>query len=107
VSSDFCHWGSDFDYTFLPSVDGSINARIEALDREGMAKIATRDVAQFAKFIARTKDTICGELPIKIAMQCMAGTDWTVSWPHYSQSSVVRSARDTCVCYAAGIFRCR
>jgi AmmeMemoRadiSam system protein B len=107
VSSDFCHWGSDFDYTFLPSADGSINARIEALDREGMAKIATRDVDQFAEFIARTGDTICGELAIKIAMRCMAGTDWAVAWPHYSQSAVVRAARDSCVSYAAGIFRCQ
>ena len=104
VSSDFCHWGSDFDYTYLPDVEGSINQRIEALDREGMAKISTCDVNQFAEFISRTGDTICGELPIKIAMMGISAK-YTVSWPSYSQSSTVRSKRDTSVSYAAGVFR--
>lgn len=103
VSSDFCHWGSDFDYTYLPDVEGTINQRIEALDREGMAKISTCDVNQFAEFIARTGDTICGELPIKMAMMAIS-SKYTVSWPSYSQSSTVKSKRDTSVSYAAGVF---
>jgi AmmeMemoRadiSam system protein B len=104
ISSDFCHWGADFDYTYLPAIEGTINAKIEALDREGMEKVATGDVRQFAEFISRTGDTICGEMPIKIAMMAVPAP-YTVSWPHYSQSSTVRSPRETSVSYAAGIFR--
>jgi AmmeMemoRadiSam system protein B len=105
ISSDFCHWGSDFDYVYLPNVPGSINEKIEALDREGMAKIASGDVQQFAEFIKKTGDTICGEVPIRIGMIGIGGP-YSVEWPHYSQSSPgVRSQRESCVSYAAGIFR--
>ena len=105
VSSDFSHWGRDFDYTYLPDVQGSINERIEALDREGMEKVSTCDVKQFAEFIRRTGDTICGEVPIKIAMQAIHGK-YNVEWPHYSQSSPnLKSERESNVSYASGIFR--
>lgn len=106
VSSDFCHWGNDFEYTYLPKdAKGTINEKIEALDREGMKNISTCDVSKFAEFIDRTGDTICGEVPIKIAMQAIDGK-YNVEWPHYSQSSPnLRSQRESCVSYAAGIFR--
>ncbi|KAH0794033.1 Protein MEMO1 [Histomonas meleagridis] len=104
VSSDFCHWGSDFDYTYLLDRNVSINENIERLDKEGMKAISSCDVNAFAKFIKDTGDTICGEVPIKIAMMTIK-SKYNVSWPHYSQSSVVRSKYDTSVSYAAGIFR--
>lgn len=104
VSSDFCHWGADFEYTYLPDVEGTISQRIEALDRLGMEKISTGDVKQFAEFMKQTGDTICGEMPIKIVMSAIK-KPYQVSWPHYSQSSQIRSMRDTSVSYAAGIFR--
>jgi predicted class III extradiol MEMO1 family dioxygenase len=68
ISSDFCHSGSNFDSVFLPPGNGSINPWIEALDREGMEKIASGEAEQFVEFIQRTGDTICGEPPIKIGM---------------------------------------
>jgi AmmeMemoRadiSam system protein B len=105
ISSDFCHWGGDFDYTYLPPGGGSINDRIEALDREGMQKISTGDADQFAEFIKRTGDTICGEGPIRIGMLAIK-QPFKVAWPHYSQSTKgVRSPRESCVSYAAGILR--
>lgn len=33
VSSDFCHWGKRFDYTYYNKEDGPIHSSIEALDR--------------------------------------------------------------------------
>ena len=104
VSSDFCHWGVDFQYTYLPEGKGSISERIEQMDREGMAKISTCDVNQFAEFISRTGDTICGEVPIKIAMMAIK-SKYNISWPSYSQSSKIESKYDTSVSYAAGVFR--
>lgn len=105
VSSDFSHWGNSFDYTYLPEDSkGTIPDRIEALDREGMRNISTCDVKNFATFIRKTGDTICGEIPIKIAMQAI-NSKYNVEWPAYSHSSLIKSPRETCVSYAAGIFR--
>ena len=39
VSSDFCHWGSRFSYTFYDSAKGPIHKFIEWLDRQGMEHI--------------------------------------------------------------------
>jgi AmmeMemoRadiSam system protein B len=95
---------SDF-IGFLPLGDrGSTNERIEALDREGMEKIASCDAEKFAEFIRRTGDTICGEAPIWIGMMAMT-RPYSVSWPHYSQSAkAVQFQRESCVTYSAGVF---
>lgn len=39
VSSDFCHWGEDFDYMFTYPDEPHIHKSIERLDREGMSLI--------------------------------------------------------------------
>ena len=39
VSSDFCHWGSRFDYTWYKPEDGKIHQSIAKLDQAGMAQI--------------------------------------------------------------------
>lgn len=37
VSSDFCHWGTRFDYTLYDENEGPIYASIEALDKRWAA----------------------------------------------------------------------
>jgi MEMO1 family protein len=39
VSSDFCHWGKRFDYTWYKKEDGAIHDSISKLDHEGMQHI--------------------------------------------------------------------
>ena len=41
ISSDFCHWGQNFDYYRLHpgTLDSEISVSIEKLDREGMSHI--------------------------------------------------------------------
>ena len=41
ISSDFCHWGEDFDFTYYDQSKGEIWQSIEALDRTGMSLISS------------------------------------------------------------------
>ncbi|KAF9082425.1 hypothetical protein BGX29_002646 [Mortierella sp. GBA35] len=101
ISSDFCHWGTRFDYTYYaddksssdsdsPVVIESLAPRkggkknyappegslkiyesIERLDREGMETIEKRDHAEFCQYLSRTKNTICGRHPIGVLLAAL------------------------------------
>ncbi|KAJ3177613.1 hypothetical protein HDU87_004366 [Geranomyces variabilis] len=110
ISSDFCHYGSRFAFTSLPSleVDGGkeapIHKRIEALDRQGMAEIESLDHKRFANYCKKTKNTICGRHPIGVllaAVEKLKGTDAELKFVDYSQSGQAQSPRDSSVSYAA------
>jgi len=70
VSSDFCHWGSNFDYYRLhpDTPDGEISKSIEKLDREGMSLIESHSLAGFMAYLKDTKNTICGRNPIQLLL---------------------------------------
>ncbi|PWN28302.1 UPF0103-domain-containing protein [Jaminaea rosea] len=97
VSSDFCHWGSRFSYTFYrPSPGGSplklgsgtrpdeampIHRSIRQLDDEGMQAIAVSPAskktakeaqAAFTSYLRATKNTICGRHPIAVLLGALA-----------------------------------
>ena len=44
ISSDFCHWGEDFDYQPLYKDIKSIHKSIEKLDQQGMSLIEAHDL---------------------------------------------------------------
>lgn len=46
-SSDFCHWGSRFKFTYYNKEDGQIWQSIEKLDGEGMIAIQNHSYKQF------------------------------------------------------------
>ncbi|EPQ60778.1 UPF0103-domain-containing protein, partial [Gloeophyllum trabeum ATCC 11539] len=96
VSSDFCHWGTRFSYTFYypepppterpgvrlsrngPSPDTlsthPIHASISALDHEAISLLtippgtAGEAHTAFAAYLAKTKNTICGRHPIGVLL---------------------------------------
>jgi AmmeMemoRadiSam system protein B len=103
ISSDFCHWGERFRYTYLPDVPGEIWERIQRLDKEGAEAIATGKAERFEEYLARTKNTICGRHPILILLNLIQGL--RIDWPQYSQSSKATSKRDSSVSYFAGVAR--
>jgi len=100
ISSDFCHWGTRFSYTFyypqyppgpsppirlsrsaaLPREVSTfpIHQSISALDHEAMELLAlppstaSEAHALFAEYLARTKNTICGRHPIGVLMGALA-----------------------------------
>jgi MEMO1 family protein len=69
VSSDFCHWGKRFRYTYLDPACKEIYQSIEKTDREGMRLIEAKDPQGFAKYLQTTKNTICGRHPIGVLLQ--------------------------------------
>lgn len=42
-STDFCHWGKRFGYTYYNEADGEIHESIKKMDHDGMAKIEQKD----------------------------------------------------------------
>jgi MEMO1 family protein len=69
ISSDFCHWGDNFDYKpimpeFQNKVPQQIFKSIEALDMAGITLIQNHDLIGFQKYLKDTENTICGERPI-------------------------------------------
>lgn len=64
VSSDFCHWGQDFEFTFRYPEEPIIHKSIEKLDRVGMSLIESQSRPAFEKYLIETENTICGQQPI-------------------------------------------
>lgn len=106
ISSDFCHWGQRFRYTYHNEEWGVIYKSIEQLDKLGMSTIESGDPDQFVKYLKKYKNTICGRHPIWILMNaCIADKSISheIKFVHYSQSSQVKDKSDSSVSYAAGL----
>ncbi|KZT74664.1 UPF0103-domain-containing protein [Daedalea quercina L-15889] len=100
ISSDFCHWGTRFQYTFyyprppptstpairLSKADPNpstlathpIHASISAIDHEAMdlmtmpPQTAQQAHIDFAEYLRTTKNTICGRHPIGVLLGALA-----------------------------------
>lgn len=107
ISSDFCHWGRRFQYTYLPPPENRpIHERIEKLDREGMSSIEGCDPFKFTEYLKRTGNTICGRNPISILLHLInqhTPKIFTARFLQYDQSSRITKPMDSSVSYAAGI----
>ncbi|KAJ1653392.1 hypothetical protein IWQ61_006471 [Dispira simplex] len=128
ISSDFCHWGSRFQYTFYSpddkpsSAPGSVRdykdfplpiyKAIENLDREGMTYLEQLSADGFYRYLKSTHNTICGRHPIGLLLQVVlylrdhcstANTleEFQLEFVYYAQSSQARSVRDSSVSYAS------
>ena len=66
VSSDFCHYGSPFDFEPFGSTD---REHIAQLDREGIDRILAVDPEGFDDYMERTHNTICGRVPIGVLLR--------------------------------------
>jgi AmmeMemoRadiSam system protein B len=105
VSSDFCHWGPNHGYTCLPTGDEPVYRRIEKLDMDAAAQIASGDPANFEKYLTATRNTICGKNAILVMMHLYSGAQ--IEWPAYAKSADVTDRRESSVSYLAGILRVR
>lgn len=103
VSSDFCHWGSRFDYMHYEKKHGAIYKSIEALDRMGMDIIETGDPDAFKQYLSEFDNTICGRHPISVFLHMLrnSSTKVKINFLQYEQSSQCRSTRDSSVSYAS------
>jgi len=135
VSSDFCHWGARFDYMGYypgtPTTDNSvidlwftglspsiatlpIHASISKLDHEAMDLLtlssstaaASQAHDNFAEYLGRTKNTICGRHPIGVLLGALTALEEdgrlsTIKWVRYEQSSQCFTVHDSSVSYAS------
>ena len=70
VSSDFTHYGDDFSYAPYGTEGGrDVRERVAAVDAEALSFIEKGDADSFAAFIKRTGATICGHVPIELALR--------------------------------------
>jgi AmmeMemoRadiSam system protein B len=108
ISSDFCHWGQRFDYTYYDKKDGEIYQSIEKLDKLGMENITSLQPKAFASYEKQYKNTICGRHPIAVLMHAVAHSKlsqdkWKMQFVKYKQSSQCKKMSDSSVSYAAGV----
>ena len=128
VSSDFCHWGSRFNYTYyLPSnvvhpKDGRSLAKREApsdppifdsigrMDKAAMQAIETGSHDAFLANLQDTGNTVCGRHPIGVIMAAIETLKkeglldkekGLFRFVRYERSSEVQDARDSSVSYAS------
>lgn len=102
VSSDFTHYGEDFDYAPWGTRDAA-EARRRTAERDAEAwEFATRgDADGFRDFVRRTGATICGASPLELALRALPkGT--RLERKGYAQSGPEESARFVCYLAAAG-----
>jgi len=105
ISSDFCHWGKRFRYTYYDKSKGNIYESIEDLDKLGMKHIEDLDCSAFYRYLERFSNTICGRHPIGIFLNAMGqiGSDASsFKFHNYAQSSKCTRNDDSSVSYAAG-----
>ncbi|XP_018117386.1 protein MEMO1 isoform X1 [Xenopus laevis] len=107
ISSDFCHWGQRFRYTYYDESQGEIYRSIENLDKMGMSIIEQLDPVQFSNYLKKYHNTICGRHPIGVLLNAATelqknGVNMSFSFLNYAQSSQCRSWQDSSVSYAAG-----
>ncbi|KRX05425.1 hypothetical protein PPERSA_05534 [Pseudocohnilembus persalinus] len=107
VSSDFCHWGRNFDYYYYQKQDGQIHQSIEKLDKKGMEFIEKQDSKKFNEYLQDTDNTICGRHPIGILLQIIENSKFKeqlkTQFLQYAQSNKCTKQTDSSVSYAAGV----
>lgn len=111
ISSDFCHWGRRFRYTYvnkewMSAKGATISDSIRALDLLAAEKIAAGDTDAYAAYTDTYKNTICGRIAILTVLAAMeaSGLPCKGDIAHYSQSSSVASMDDSSVSYCGITF---
>ncbi|KAL3138237.1 hypothetical protein ABBQ32_006057 [Trebouxia sp. C0010 RCD-2024] len=106
ISSDFCHWGQRFGFTYYDTQKhGSISRSIQWLDNVAMDIIEQADPEGFTAYLDKYGNTICGRHPIGILLNMFQHSrlQHTISFKKYDQSSKCQSVRESSVSYAAAI----
>ncbi|XP_005099711.1 protein MEMO1 [Aplysia californica] len=111
ISSDFCHWGKRFSYTYYEKSRGRIWQSIEALDKMGMDIIEKMDPPAFTNYLQTFHNTICGRHPIGVLLNAIDhfrrtsnGTAMQLKFLKYAQSSQCETTHDSSVSYASAAF---
>ena len=105
VSSDFTHYGEDFSYAPYGTRGGEdVREKAAAVDAEAFAFMSRRDADGFAAFIRKTGATICGHVPIELALRAFP-EGASLSRLAYATSSDSDRDFSRFVCYTAAAGR--
>ena len=101
LSSDFTHYGEDFAYAPYGKGGGEdVRKKVAAVDNEAFSFIAKCDADGFAACVKRTGATICGHVPIELALRAFPQGTALVQ-RKYATSSDGNSDYSRFVCYLA------
>ena len=110
ISSDFCHWGKNFGFTYYNKKFDNIWESTENLDRQALDIISEIDSKKLDEYFKRTRNTICGRNPISIALTVIENyrkknKDKKICFDTvgYAQSNKVKNSYETSVSYAAAV----
>lgn len=105
ISSDFCHWGSRFNYVYYHRAKGKIHESIEWLDKEGMKLIESGDPKAFTGYLSKYGNTICGRHSIGVFLNALSHTKLAhdIKFTAYDQSHQCLTEYDSSVSYASAI----
>lgn len=98
ASSDFVHYGEDFDYT--PDVGPDVRAGVRKLDEDAIDYIESMDAPGLLEYRRLSGATICGILPIAVLLDVLP-KNCRIDRLDYSQSADVTNETDNLVSYAA------
>ena len=108
ISSDFCHWGKNFGFTYHDKKFKNIWEAIQDLDKQALDIISEINSEKLDEYFKRTKNTICGRNPISIVVSLIEyyksnNKEKKVTFDSvgYAQSNKVKSNYETSVSYAA------
>uniref|UniRef100_A0A3Q0KTB5 Protein MEMO1 n=1 Tax=Schistosoma mansoni TaxID=6183 RepID=A0A3Q0KTB5_SCHMA len=112
ISSDFCHWGKRFQYTYYDQSKGAIWQSIQALDETGMELIERLAPSEFTSYLEQYGNTICGRHPIGVLLQIVAylrrnmpNNNFNMKFVRYAQSEHCNNMNQSSVSYAAGVLQ--
>ena len=101
ISSDFTHYGDDFSYAPYGTGGGEdVRSRVAKVDDEAFSLMAKCDANGFAALIKRTGATICGHVPIEMALRS-APEGTALKRIRYATSSDSSGDYTRFVCYLA------
>ncbi len=101
VSSDFTHYGPDYDYVPFRT---NIPEGIKELDDQAAEAIQALKPADFEAFCSRTRETICGREPIRVLLTLLDAGHTRVVKLGYSRSGDLMGDFTNSVSYMAFAF---
>lgn len=127
ISSDFCHWGTRFRYTYYdpgtggaptpslratPKTGAPIHDSIERVDRQCMEAAETGRHTRWTSVLEENGNTVCGRHPIGVMLAALeewrtkkAGREdkGVFKFVRYERSSLVSRINDSSVSYCSAI----
>ena len=105
ISSDFTHYGDDFSHSPYGTKGGSaVRDLVAAADAEAFKFMVKGDADGFAAFVERTRATICGRVPIEMALRAIP-RGMALARQRYATSGDESGDYSRFVCYLAATGR--